>query len=445
MEQKIKYGVNNEYIVKILSSNITDRLKRAKKYMKSLEEKKKNKGKKNYNHAESELIENCINSLIERISILYIYVLGWRMSEEDKNIYQDLIYIYFQQALLGRDNMKSVCSLDERIYFFNNYYIILEISILAFATDPDFRQQHDFLVSQQIDINIVSWIQFFNLMDRHTLGVISYLGFMFNKIYTLIIENKSLFNIQENEKSVLFFFGNEKFDAIRDAIRLSVSLYSFWNYVFNSNVSKKEINESKKNLDKSIERNRNLQDNYKRLAELKTKSEEKEEEEEIKPLKEFADMKDLQWKEITFIVYCYEKLKIKIEARGETTKFKPASRFGISDKVDRNNNKMLALLEDFDINNGIKPRKADTQESYKEMQKKLTYKEIEAVSIKMKPDPYLKDRINRFRGIIRKLFTFNDKLITEDNYPIAYWGKNGQDYNNYKIEFILKLVKNPKK
>jgi len=285
MEQKIKYGVNNEYIVKILSSNITDRLKRAhKNYMKNLKEKKNNKGKKNYNHAESNLIDNCINSFIERLSMLCIYILGWRMSEENKEQYQDLIYRYFQQALLGRDNMKSVCSLDERIFFFNNHYIILEISILALATNPDFRQQHDFLVSQQIDIDIVSLINIFDMMDTQTMTEIVYLEYMLNKINTLIIENKPLFNIQEKENSVLIFMGNEKFDAIRDAIRLSGTLYHFWNYVYNDIVSKKEINESKNNLDKYTERNINLQN---KIIELEKRSTIKKNEykPKIKPLR----------------------------------------------------------------------------------------------------------------------------------------------------------------
>ena len=36
------------------------------------------------------------------------------------------------------------------------------------------------------------------------------------------------------------------------------------------------------------------------------------------------------------------------------------------------------------------------------------------------------------------------KLLINEKYPIAHWGKNGKDYNNYKIEFNLKIIKNPR-
>ena len=188
-------------------------------------------------------------------------------------------------------------------------------------------------------------------------------------------------------------------------------------------------------------------------------TEEKEKSNEIVTIPEFADMENLKWREITIIICYYDKLKIRIECRGIHTNFKRASEFGISNKTNRKDNTMLALIEDFDSNNNILPYKPDLQkiinskkvevesghDYYKNLKDRYDYDELKAMSIYIKPHVKLKAHVNQFRGIIRKLFTVDDKLIIKDKYPITRWGKNGKEYDNYRLQCNLKIIKKPRK
>ena len=173
----------------------------------------------------------------------------------------------------------------------------------------------------------------------------------------------------------------------------------------------------------------------------------KQERTHIKPTELFSDLSNLEWKDITITIYFYDILKLSVEAKGISTRIKDAKTFGLSNKIDREKNQMLTILEDFSINDNTLPEIPDIKDflnSKKELMKNYTYEETKLMLIKSNPDKILKARVNQLRGILRNLFTFNNKLIINDKFPVAKWDFNGKEYKNYKIKFNLIIKRFPK-
>ena len=126
----------------------------------------------------------------------------------------------------------------------------------------------------------------------------------------------------------------------------------------------------------------------------------------VKPIEEFAKLKDLKWKEITMNIYYHEKIKIEFIARNIKTSKQPAKSFGFE---CRGKPGMLwKLLIDFYDNN----------------------LEISKYSSFLRTDPAkLKDRVSRLRSHLRKLVNIKNDT------PISNYNKN----KAYCIRFDLKV------
>jgi len=126
----------------------------------------------------------------------------------------------------------------------------------------------------------------------------------------------------------------------------------------------------------------------------------------VKPIVEFANLKDLKWKEITMHIYYYEKIKIEFVARNIKTGKQSAKTFGFECRGKPG--KLWQLLIDFYDN-------------------KL---EISKYSNSLRTNPHkLKDRISRLRAHLRKLI--NIKTDT----PISIYNRN----KSYRLRFNLKV------
>ncbi|NQV17512.1 MAG: hypothetical protein HQ534_03105 [Armatimonadetes bacterium] len=126
----------------------------------------------------------------------------------------------------------------------------------------------------------------------------------------------------------------------------------------------------------------------------------------IKPIEEFANLRDLKWKEITMNIFYYEKVKIEFVARNIKTGKQPAKTFGFECRGKPS--KLWQLLIDFYDN-------------------KL---EISKYSNSLRTNPHkLKDRVSRLRAHLRKLINI------KDDKPISIYNKN----KSYCLRFNLKV------
>ncbi len=134
--------------------------------------------------------------------------------------------------------------------------------------------------------------------------------------------------------------------------------------------------------------------------------ENKEDKNLIKPIAEFADLKDLKWKEITMNIYYYEKIKIEFTTRKIKTGKQSARLFGFECRGKPN--KLWNLLIDFYDNKS----------------------EISKYSTYLRTNPAkLKDRVSRLRSHLRKLINIKDDA------PISNYNKN----KAYCLRFNLKV------
>lgn len=132
----------------------------------------------------------------------------------------------------------------------------------------------------------------------------------------------------------------------------------------------------------------------------------KEDKNFLKPIEEFANLKDLKWKEITMNIHYYEKIKIEFIARNIKTGKQPARLFGFECRGKPN--KLWKLLIDFYDNKS----------------------EISKYSTYLRTNPAkLKDRVSRLRSHLKKLINIKDDA------PISNYNKN----KAYCLRFNLKV------
>ncbi len=126
----------------------------------------------------------------------------------------------------------------------------------------------------------------------------------------------------------------------------------------------------------------------------------------IKPIEEFASLKNLKWQEITVTIYYYEKIQIEFMARDIKTGKQPAKAFGFECRGKPGT--LWKLLIDFYDNN----------------------LEISKYSSFLRTDPAkLKDRVSRLRSHFRKLINIKDDI------PIGNYNRNSR----YRLKFNLKV------
>jgi len=126
----------------------------------------------------------------------------------------------------------------------------------------------------------------------------------------------------------------------------------------------------------------------------------------VKPIEEFANLKDLKWNEIAINIYYYEKIKIEFVARHISTGKQPAILFGFECRGKPN--KLWKLLIDFYDNNS----------------------EISKYSTCLRTNPAkLKDRVSRLRSHLRKLLDIKDEA------PISNYNKD----KAYRLRFTVNV------